>query len=78
MDKTTIFQEPKDVTYGRGYVYSLQFHIVWCTKYRKPSFCNGLDIELKEHLIKTAKSLKQDETALQRFYDTFKRCKIKG
>lgn len=24
-----------DMTYGRGYVYSLQYHIVWCTKYRK-------------------------------------------
>lgn len=65
MDKITIFQEPKDVTYGRGYVYSLQFHIVWCTKYRKPIFCNGLDIELKEHLIKTAKSLKIDILAME-------------
>ena len=25
----------KDLTYGRGYVYSLQYHIVWCTKYRR-------------------------------------------
>lgn len=24
-----------EVTYGRGYVYSLQYHIVWCVKYRK-------------------------------------------
>lgn len=23
------------LTYGRGYVFSLQYHIVWCTKYRK-------------------------------------------
>lgn len=23
------------VTYGRGYVYSLQYHIVWCVKYRR-------------------------------------------
>lgn len=22
------------VTYGRGYVYSIQYHIVWCVKYR--------------------------------------------
>lgn len=27
--------EKNDLTYGRGYVYSLQYHIVWCTKYRK-------------------------------------------
>ena len=24
-----------DLSYGRGYVYSLQYHIVWCTKYRR-------------------------------------------
>ena len=35
MDKTHIFQNKSDITYGRGYVYSLQYHIVWCTKYRK-------------------------------------------
>lgn len=23
------------VTYGRGYVYSLQYHVVWCVKYRR-------------------------------------------
>lgn len=23
-----------DVTNGRGYVYSIQYHIVWCVKYR--------------------------------------------
>ena len=23
-----------EVTYGRGYVYSIQYHIVWCVKYR--------------------------------------------
>ena len=23
------------LSYGRGYVYSLQYHLVWCTKYRK-------------------------------------------
>lgn len=23
-----------EVTYGRGYIYSIQYHIVWCVKYR--------------------------------------------
>ena len=36
-----------DLTYGRGYVYSLQYHIVWCTKYRKPLLQNGLDDDIK-------------------------------
>ena len=37
-------------TYGRGYVYSLQYHIVWCTKYRKQILQNGVDTDLKEML----------------------------
>lgn len=24
-----------NLTYGRGYVYKIQYHIVWCVKYRK-------------------------------------------
>ena len=23
-----------EATHGRGYVYSIQYHIVWCVKYR--------------------------------------------
>ncbi|MBR9948012.1 transposase, partial [Clostridiaceae bacterium Marseille-Q4145] len=30
-----IFIKENDLSYGRGYVYSLQYHLVWCTKYRK-------------------------------------------
>ena len=33
-----------------GYVYSLQYHIVWCTKYRKQILQNGVDTDLKEML----------------------------
>ncbi|MCC2181447.1 transposase, partial [Blautia wexlerae] len=25
-----------------GYVYSLQYHLVWCTKYRKKVLKNGI------------------------------------
>ena len=38
------------VTHGRGYVYSLQYHIVWCTKYRKKIFEGTLAEEVKEYL----------------------------
>ena len=24
-----------EVKYGRGYVYALQYHVVWCVKYRR-------------------------------------------
>ena len=29
------------LSYGRGYVYSLQYHLVWCTKYRKKVLKDG-------------------------------------
>ena len=50
MDKNIYNIELTDLTYGRGYVYSLQYHIVWCTKYRKQILRNGVDTELKEML----------------------------
>ena len=34
MDKNAYKINQSNLTYGRGYVYSLQYHIVWCTKYR--------------------------------------------
>ena len=40
-----------DLTYGRGYVYSLQYHIVWCTKYRRPVLSGGIDADCKELLL---------------------------
>ena len=36
------------LSYGRGYVYSLQYHLVWCTKYRKKVLKDGIDVECKE------------------------------
>ena len=50
MDKNIYGIELTNLTYGRGYVYSLQYHIVWCTKYRKQLLRNGVDTDLKEML----------------------------
>ena len=50
MDKIQFNTENHKLTYGRGYVYSLQYHIVWCTKYRKKVLKAGIDIRLKEIL----------------------------
>ena len=36
------------VTYGRGYVYSIKYHIVWCTKYRHKVLVDKIDDKLKE------------------------------
>ena len=39
-----------EVTYGRGYVYSIQYHIVWCVKYRHPILTNVVEKRLFEIL----------------------------
>ncbi|MBQ1311006.1 MAG: transposase, partial [Blautia sp.] len=55
MEKNIFVIRSDNLTYGRGYVYSLQYHIVWCTKYRKQVLKDGLDKELKEMLTALAK-----------------------
>jgi len=39
-----------EIHYGRGYVYSIQYHIVWCVKYRHKILKNNIDTRLKEIL----------------------------
>lgn len=65
MDKDTIFSMPKDVTHGRGYVYSLQYHIVWTTKYRKSVFIGIIEQDIKNYLIETLKSLDMGILAME-------------
>ena len=55
MDKTIYTTNISNLTYGRGYVYSLQYHIVWCTKYRKKVLLDGIDNEIKDYLNDLAK-----------------------
>ena len=43
-----------DVTHGRGYVYSIQYHIVWCVKYRYPVLTDEIERRLFEILYKIA------------------------
>ena len=52
MDNNIYNIRNNDLTYGRGYVYSLQYHIVWCTKYRKQVLKDGVDEDLKKMLVK--------------------------
>lgn len=35
MEKDIFTIEENTLSYGRGYVYSLQYHLIWCTKYRE-------------------------------------------
>lgn len=42
------------LTYGRGYVYSLQYHIVWCVKYRRSVLVGEVEDDLKACLYEIA------------------------
>jgi len=42
------------VYHGRGYVYSIQYHIVWCVKYRHKILTTNIENYLKELLNKIA------------------------
>ena len=45
------------VTHGRGYVYSLQYHIVWATKYRKPVIAGSVEADFKKDICEIAEDL---------------------
>lgn len=45
------------LTHGRRYVYSLQYHLVWCTKYRKPILTGSVEQCLKQELHRTMEKL---------------------
>ena len=53
------------LSYGRGYVYSLQYHLVWCTKYRKKVLKDGIDVECKEMLESLAQEYKFQILAME-------------
>ena len=58
MGKDIDFTVKNDLAYGRGYVYSLQYHLVWCTKYRKKVLRGGIDTECREMLEALAQEYK--------------------
>ena len=65
MDKPTYISMPKDVAHGRGYVYSLQYHIVWVTKYRKPIFTGEIEADVKSYLLETLNTLEMIPIAME-------------
>lgn len=44
-----------ELTYGRGYVYAIQYHIVWCVKYRRKILTPDIEKTLIKYLNKIAK-----------------------
>lgn len=65
IENTQCFLTNFDVTHGRGYVYSLQYHIVWCTKYRKQVFVDGLEKEAAGYIKETADTLQMSILAME-------------
>ena len=65
MNKDRIFQCDNEVTHGRGYVYSLKYPIVWCTKYRKQIFVNDLESVAAGYRKETAESLDMELIAIE-------------
>lgn len=47
-----------NVYYGRGYVYSIQYHIVFCVKYRKKVIKGAIESRLKELIYEIAENNK--------------------
>lgn len=43
-----------NVTHGRGYVYAIQYHIVWCVKYRRKILTREVEAKLIRILNKIA------------------------
>ena len=39
-----------EIKSGRGYVYAIQYHIVWCVKYRHSVLVGAVDVRLQELL----------------------------
>ena len=40
-----------NINFERGYVYSIQYHIVWCVKYKRKVLIDDIEKTLKELLI---------------------------
>ena len=65
MDKNMFNINNNELSYGRGYVYSLQYHLVWCTKYRKKVLKDGIDAECKKMLYDLAEEYKFQILAME-------------
>ena len=65
MGKDIYKAEETELTYGRGYVYSLQYHIVWCTKYRRPVLKDGADTDCKSLLQELAREYRFQIMAIE-------------
>jgi putative transposase len=65
MEKGLYKTGKEQLTYGMGYVYSLQYHIPWCTKYRRKVLKDGVASACKELLHALAEEYRFEITAME-------------
>ena len=65
MERDAFSIKENRLSYGRGYVYSFQYHLVWCTKYRKKVLVDGLDTECKRMLQELAEEYRFQILAME-------------
>ena len=51
------FSYKTDVTHGRGYVYRIQYHLVWCVKYRQQVLVGEIEDFAKKEFSDIAEEL---------------------
>ena len=65
MEKDVFNINENDLSYDMGYAYSLQYHLVWGTEYRKKVLKDGIDTECKEMLQDLAEEYKFQILAME-------------
>ncbi len=46
-----IIQSPKNYHSGHSIIYSCQYHVIWCPKYRRPVLTETIEHRLKELIL---------------------------
>lgn len=65
MNKHSKNTRNSNITHGRGYVYSLQYHFVFVTKYRKPVFTDAVAQNVRSYLLDTMAELQMKCLAME-------------
>ena len=60
-----LYKVNRPLSYGRGYVYSIQYHIVWCVKYRRKILIDDIETFLKQEIEEILKEMRIDILAME-------------
>ena len=66
MVKYEFRNDEPDIIHWRGYVYNLDYHIVWCTKYRNQALANPIIVDsLKDKILQICRENEYTVKALE-------------